>query len=270
MEEYNKNLVDFHNHLSECYKVQNEENFNFNIEKLIQFLNKEKMLIHYANKDEFIDNEKLLGLLMEINNIKSIDGTLLNIIIDILYNENIQYLEMISYFIAILMKKLNSYTFLDEKNCILEYEENINIADLKKLEKAKNQIILINNFIRVEKKADSFFTGLFNAVGSVKKILRKMLEYEYLVKILINYNYKENNVPNCFKNLEDKNYIFPPFSFYKVMNVEINSNNNSGTITLNSVGRKEILENNENIKNGLTYNIDENIIEIKKIEKINK
>lgn len=264
-EEYNNNLVDFHNHISECYKIQNEEKFNINMEKLIQFLNKEKILIHYANKDEFIDNEKLLNLLMEINNRKSIDDNLLDIIIDILYNENTQYLKKLSYFIAILMKKLNSYTFLDEKNCILEFEENINISDLKKLEKEKNQIILINNFIIVEKKVDSFFTGLFNTVDSFRKIIRKMLEYEYQVKILINYNFKKNNIPNCFKNLEGKNYIFPPFSFYKVMNVEINSNNNSGTITLNSVGRKEILENNENIKNGLTYNIDENIIEIKKI-----
>ena len=47
------------------------------------------------------------------------------------------------------------------------------------------------------------------------------------------------------------------------MNVEINSNNNSGTITLNSLGRKEILENNDNLKNGLIYNIVENNIEIK-------
>ena len=264
LEEYNKNLVDFHKHISECYKSLNEENFVINIEKVIQFLNKEKILIHYAHKDEFIDKEKLLALLMEINNRENIDHYLLDIIIDILYNENIQYLEMISYFIAILMMKLNSYAFLDEKNCILEFEEFINISDLKKLESSKNQIILINNFIIVEKKVKSFFTGLFNAVDSFKKIIRKMFEYEYKVKILINYNYKENNIPNCFKNLEDNNYIFPPFSFYKVMNVEINPNNNSGTITLNNVGRKEILENNDNIKNGLTYNIDENIIEIKK------
>ena len=266
LEEYNKNLVDFHNRISECYKSLNEENFVINIEKVIQFLNKEKILIHYAHKDEFIDKERLLALLMEINNRENIDQDLLNIIIDILYSENIQYLEMISYFIAILMMKLNSYTFLDEKNCILEFEEFINISDLKKLENSKNEIILINNFIIVEKKVDSFFSGLFNAVDSFKKILRKMLEYEYKVKILINYNYKENNIPNCFKNSEDNNYIFPPFSFYKVMNVEINSYNNSGIITLNNVGRKEILENNDNIKNGLTYNIDENIIEIKKNE----
>ena len=259
MEEYNKNLVDFHKHISECYKSLNEENFVINIEKVIQFLNKERILIYYAHKDEFIDKEKLLALLMEINNRENIDQYLLDIIIDILYNENIQYLEMISYFIAILMMKLNSYTFLDEKNCILEFEEFINISDLKKLENSKNQIILINNFIIVEKKVNSFFTGLFNAVDSFKKILRKMLEYEYKVKILINYNYKENNIPNCFKNLEEDNYyIFPPFSFYKVVNVEIYSNNNSGTITLNNVGRKEILENNDNI--------NENIFEIKKNE----
>ena len=221
LEEYkNKKLFDFHNHISECYKIHNEEKFNINMGKLIQFLNKEKILIHYANKDDFINTNELLSLLMQINNKEIIDRRLLNILIDILYTENNQYLEMISYFVAILMMKLNSYSFLDEKNCILEFEEFISIGDLKKLESLKNQIIFINNFIKIEKKVDSFFTGLFNAFDSFTKIIRKVLEYEYKVKILINYNYKENNIPNCFKNLEEDNYyIFPPFSFFQVMNV---------------------------------------------------
>ena len=175
LEEYNKNLVDFHKHISECYKSLNEENFVNNIEKVIQLLNKEKILIHYAHKDEFIDKEKLLALLMEINNRENIDQYLLDIIIDILYNENIQYLEMISYFIAILMMKLNSYAFLDEKNCILEFEEFINISDLKKLESSKNQIILINNFIIVEKKLNLFLLVYLMRLIHLRKLLERCL-----------------------------------------------------------------------------------------------
>ena len=147
LEEYkNKKLFDFHNHISECYKIHNEEKFNINMGKLIQFLNKEKILIHYANKDDFINTNELLSLLMQINNKEIIDRRLLNILIDILYTENNQYLEMIIYFVAILMMKLNSYSFLDEKNCILEFEEFISIGDLKKLESLKNQNYIYEQF----------------------------------------------------------------------------------------------------------------------------
>ena len=48
-----------------------------------------------------------------------------------------------------------------------------------------------------------------------------------------------------------------------ISDVEIKNSNNSGTISLNNVGRKEILENNDNLTNSLIYNINENTIEIK-------
>ena len=265
LEEYNKNIIGFHNIISQHYKTQNEENFNINIEKLINFLNKEKIVIYDSNNKKICFNSDIfLSQLMNLkSNEKIINDSLLENINNLLFSENKKILENISYFIAKVMIKLNSYPFLDEKNCILEFEEFMNINYLKRLKNSINQIIFISNFIKVEKKINTFFSGLFNKIDSFKKIVRKLLDFEYKIKILINYNYKENNIPTCFKNLEDNNYIFPPFSFFKVMNVEINSNNNSGTISLNSVGRKEILENNDNLKNGLIYNIVENNIEIK-------
>jgi hypothetical protein len=146
---------------------------------------------------------------------------------------------------------------------VFEFEEFMNISDLKKIKRSTNQIIFIKNFIKVEKKVDSFFSNLFDGIDSFKKIIRKIFDFQYKVKILINYNQRENNIPTCFKNSEDEKYMFPPFSFFKVMNVEIKNSNNSGTISLNNVGRKEILENKDNLRNGLIYNINENIIEIK-------
>ena len=265
LDEYNNSIFGFHNIISNHYKNQNEENFDNNIEKLMNFLNKENIVIHCADNKKIDFNKNLfLSQLMELkNNDKIIDQSLLENINDLLYNENKQILENISYFIAKVMMILNSYPFLDEKSCILQFEEFMNINYLKKLKNSENQIIFINRFIKVEKKKNNFFSGFLDGVDSFKKIIRKLFDYEYKIKILIDYKYNENNIPICFKNVEDDKYIFPPFSFFKLMNIEINSNNNSGTIFLKSIGRKEILENNDNLKNGLIYNIDENNIEIK-------
>ena len=265
LEEYNNNIINFHNNISKHYKNQNEENFDINIEKIINFLNKEKIIINCDNTDLNFNNDLFISQLMELkNNEKIIDSELLKNINNLLDTENKQIWEIISYFIAKLMMILNiSYPFLDEKNSVFEFEEFMNISDLKRIERSKNQIIFIKNFIKVEKKEDSFFMGLLNGIDSFKKIIRKIFDFQYKVKILINYNNRENNIPTCFKNLEDDNYIFPPFSFFKVMNVEIKNSNNSGTISLNNVGRKEILENNDNLTNSLIYNINENTIEIK-------
>jgi V8-like Glu-specific endopeptidase len=264
LEEYNNNIINFHNNISEHYKNQNEENFDANMGKLINFINKENIIIHCDNTDLDFNNDLFITQLMELkNNKKIIDDDLLENINNLLNTENKQILGKISYFVAKLMMELNAYPFLDEKKCVFEFEEFMNISDLKKIKRSTNQIIFIKNFIKVEKKVDSFFASLFDGIDSFKKIIRKIFDFQYKVKILINYNQRENNIPTCFKNSEDEKYMFPPFSFFKVMNVEIKNSNNSGTISLNNVGRKEILENKDNLRNGLIYNINENIIEIK-------
>ena len=269
LEEYNKNISDFHNIISKHYKNQNDENFDINIEKLINFLNKEKIVIQFAdNKKLDFNNDLFLSQLMDLknNNGKNINEELLDNINNLLSTENEKILEKISYFIAKVMMELNSFPFLEDKNCILEFEEFMNIDYLKQLQKSKDKIVFITSFVKVEKKVNTFFSSLFDKIDSFKKIVRKLFDFQYKIKILINYNYKENYIPTCFKYLEDNNYIFLPFTFFKIVNIEINSNNNSGIISLDCIGRKEILENNDNLKNGLIYNNIENNIEIKNNE----
>ena len=177
LEEYNKNMICFHNIISQHYKTQNEENFDINIEKLINFLNKENIEIYCSNNKKVDFNSDIfLSQLMDLkSNEKIINDSLLEDINNLLYSENKQILENISYFIAKVMIKLNSYPFLDEKNCILEFEKFMNINYLKRLKNSINQIIFINNFIKVEKKIDTFLVVYLIRLIHLRKLLESFL-----------------------------------------------------------------------------------------------
>ena len=263
LEEYNNDIINFHNNISNHYKNQNEENFGTNMEILINFLNKENIVIHFDNTEQEFNKDEFLSQLMEMRKKDAISIELLDNINNLIYTENKQIQERLSYFRAALLMKLNLYPILDENNCTFECVEFMNVVDLKRLKHSINQIIFIKNFFKVDKKYDTFFRSIFGKIDSFKCTVLTLFDFQYKVKVIIKYNYRENNIPNYFKNLEE--YIFPPFSFFKLMNAEIKASNNSGIIILNNVNRKEILECDANLKNGLIYNTSENIMEIKKI-----
>ena len=61
--------------------------------------------------------------------------------------------------------------------------------------------------------------------------------------------------------------IFQFFTFFKIKNVIINEEKETGEIELESIGRKEILEEkmcNDLEENYITYNSNENIFEFEK------
>ena len=66
---------------------------------------------------------------------------------------------------------------------------------------------------------------------------------------------------------KEKEYLFQPFSFYYVKDVQIDLNNYTADIYLETIGKKEILE--EKIKLGKTieYNAEKKIMQIKKWKK---
>ena len=83
----------------------------------------------------------------------------------------------------------------------------------------------------------------------------------YDVKFTIYFNYKENAKTNCFKFSKD--WIFQLFTFFKIRNVEIDKINKKAEIYLDSICRKEILEEKIYSDNEIIYNIGNNAIEMK-------
>ena len=64
------------------------------------------------------------------------------------------------------------------------------------------------------------------------------------------------------KYKKEQEFLFQPFSFYKVTNVEFNLSNYQADICLETAGKKEILEEIIKLGKEIKYNKHENIMEI--------
>ena len=100
--------------------------------------------------------------------------------------------------------------------------------------------------------------------NSVNKFSNK-----YQVIFIINYEYKDNCEIDCFDISElsvyyaEKEYLFRLFTFFKVINVEINEEEKKAEIILNSIGRKKNMEQIlSNSRNTNIIKFNNNILEI--------
>ena len=182
---------------------------------------------------------------------------------------NMKFYETVAYFTARLMYGLNKYAIENNKyskenrdfyrgvtmhySCILPYKRAIgNIIILSAFTSTSEDINKAEHFARREKS---------------NKIYKTQLKFSVLFYIK---NYYKNNWVSSGVNIQDiaavkdeKEHLFLPFSFYYVRDVKINIQNHTADIYLETIGKKEILE--EEIKKGkeVEYNQNENIIQIK-------
>ena len=78
--------------------------------------------------------------------------------------------------------------------------------------------------------------------------------------MVINYKFSNNfiysaiDISQCSDYPNEEERLFPPFTFFKLNKLNIDYNNYTSSIELDSIGRKEILE--KRIRNGniLKYN----------------
>jgi hypothetical protein len=86
---------------------------------------------------------------------------------------------------------------------------------------------------------------------------------------VIKNNFKKNwisnsiNIANESKYTKEKEILYQPFSFYYVRKVLIDLNNYISDIFLETIGKKEILEEKIRIGKEIKYNEQENIMEVK-------
>ena len=101
----------------------------------------------------------------------------------------------------------------------------------------------------------------------MKKIF--ITEYNIFYDFYINNIYIDNFISNPI-NIEmvsichETEYVFLPFSFFRVKDVKINTNDYTADIYLETVGKKQILENEIKLGKEIEFNSQENIIQIKK------
>ncbi len=179
--------------------------------------------------------------------------------------------ESIEYFTAMLMFTLNSYALKNNKFFVKNQEKlyrgiKIPYSSLIPYERAKGQKICLSAFTSTSQ--DKLLAEYFSGRREAQIIYKNNLFFSVLFEIS-NVNQKSwvstgIDIQDISKYKDEKEVLFQPFSFYYVKDVIIDLKKYTADIYLETIGKKEILE--EKIKNGnkIIFNENEKIIDIKK------
>ena len=132
-------------------------------------------------------------------------------------------------------------------------------------ERAKGKIITLSCFTSTseERKVAEIFAGRRNTQSLYK------LKKRFSVILIIKNYHKKDWISNGIKmeNISEyeieKEIIFLPFSFYYVRDVQIDLYNYKADIYLETIGKKEILEEKIKIGKQINYNEKDKIMESK-------
>ena len=154
---------------------------------------------------------------------------------------NMDSFEEVAYFASRFMYSLNDYAidnnkFYNEENKLYR-GMSIKYSDLIAYERVKNKIIIFSSF-----------TSMSESEDVVKRTFAYKRKYYFSVIFYIKNLHKDKwissgiNIQQISNKKYEKEIIFQPFSFYRVIDVEINIKNYEAKIYLETIGKKEILE----------------------------
>jgi hypothetical protein len=187
-----------------------------------------------------------------------------------LMNSKLNFYAPVAYFTSRLMYSLNSYAKGNNMYC-KEDKKNIYrgikipFSCLLPYIRADKKIILLSSFTSTSE--DEQVAKNWAGRKDPRKLYENSLKFS-VVYYIIN-RYKNNWIPNGInvqkeaQYKKEKEYLYQPFSFYFVRDVQIDYVNYQADIYLETIGKTEILE--EQIKKGkeIEYNQKENIMQIK-------
>ena len=179
-----------------------------------------------------------------------------------------EFYETVAYFTARLMYGLNKYgkEFDMYSKEIRQFYRGtkMSYSSILPYLRAKGKIIILSSFISTSESIDK--AKIFAGRKKSNKLYQNKLKFSVLFYIQNNYNINwipsGVNIQDISAAKKEKEHLFLPFSFYYLRDVQINTNNYTADIYLETIGKKEILE--EEIKKGkeVEYNPNENIIQI--------
>ena len=188
-----------------------------------------------------------------------------------LMDSKMNFYEPIAYFTARLMYSLNSYAKLNDMYCnenkkVLHRGAKLTYTCILPYERAKGKIIILSAFTSTS-ESEILAKAWAGRGGEEEQIYKNNLKFSVI--FIIRNNYKNKwvsngiNVQNESKFDYEKEFLYQPFSFYYVRDVQIDSLHYTADIYLETIGKTEILE--EQIKNGkeIEYNKKEKLIQIK-------
>ena len=274
-------LVTYRDYINEYYKLHeiisknyknnhNEKTYNDALTLLQNFINQNNYKIKgnklFEGLRTFLSNdgEKIIYEYTSNSIYNDINYWLLNL-------NNLAY-EKSGYFIGQLMYKLNEYGI--EKN--LGYKENkeiklyrgiyINYLDALSYQIHKGKKICFQTFLSTSKKEDTakFFSYETRTTNDERK-----KDFKFSLLMEIKHNYKEGLFPLCFyisnisKYKYEEEYLFHPYTFFIIKDFSVDYEKYLIKLYLETINKKEILEEKINENNKIYYNKKDNIISLK-------
>ena len=258
--DYKEKYHDRHEKISEFYGDLTKETYNEYINKMENYidlkdpndLRKDKKVILDGLKTFNIskDLETLDKLVIKEYTKNTFHGDLNNWLRILDYNAY----EAISYFTSRLMYSLNNYAqksnlFFKEKQ-ILYRGAKTNYINLLPFERLKGKKILLTSFTSSSESLS--VANIFSGREKAKEIFKEYKKFSVIYKIT--NNVMDDCIP-CGIDIQalsdftfEKEILFQPFTFYLVKNVDFNFIECTADIELETISKKEILE--EKIKYG--------------------
>ena len=281
LNDYLDKYKDRHKTISQYYGDLTCDTFKNNIEKmktLIDQENKEHKLLFNNDQNKLLESFSVFDIGNDLNVLdkliireytKNTFYADLNKWLKDTYS-NFNFFEIASYFASRLMYSLNSYAKKEGKYFDLDKQDvhrgvRLAYSSILPYERAKGKIIVSSAFTSAheDKKIAERFSGRANTEALYKT------KNKFSVIFIIKNYYKKDWISNGIK-VEDisqfrleKEIIYLPFSFFYVKEVQIDTVRYMADIYLETIGKKEILE--EEIKKGkeIEFNKKDGIMEVK-------
>ena len=244
--------------ITEIIKREDEEKkLSGNQNKIIEGFSKFELKNDSQNSDELIIKEYLNSSFSEYLN-------------ECLMNIDQELDESVAYFTSRLIFSLNSYAYKNNMFCIEDKKKiysgiKLPYSKILSYEKVKDEIITFPHFISTTE--DEFLAKNWARRGDSIELYNETLHFSviFIITNIYNSNWISNaiNIQNLSDYKGDKEILFLPFSFFRVKEVNVDINNYTADIHLETVGKNEILETQ--IKKGkqIQYNSELNVMKTK-------
>ena len=187
-----------------------------------------------------------------------------------LMNSKMNFYGPIAYFTSRLMFSLNSYAIKNEMFCkenkkILYRGIKLPFTCLLSYIRANGKIIILSSFTSTSE--DENFAKNWSGRKNSKELYLNSLKFSvvYYITNIYKNNWISNGInvqkESVFK--PEKEYLYQPFSFYYIRDVQIDYTNYQADIYLETIGKTEILEEKIKLKKEIEYNNKLNIIQIR-------
>ena len=280
-DEYLNKYKERHKKISEFYGDLTVESYKKNMEKIKEQLdNDEKDKLLKMKKEEVIKGLLTFNIEQDLENLDKFiikEYTRNTYYGDLnrwlMKTKKMKYYEPVAYFTSRLMYSLNLYANKYNKYCennkqVLHRGTKLYYSCLLPYERAVGKIILLSAFTSTSEGEDVAQAWAERGKGREKEVFKNSLKFSVIFHItnLYNSNTWISNAIDVQKNSEykgEKEILFQPFSFYRVKKVTINIKDYTADIELETIGKKEILEEQIKIGKEIDYNENENIMQVK-------